>query len=108
MEDYRSTLLALRKSLQAEELADDQVDVVTLDQSRVGRLSRMDALQTQQIALDAKRRRLRRLQAIEGALRRLEAGEFGDCFVCGEEIGVQRLRFDPTITRCKTCVSALD
>lgn len=76
---------------------------VELDQASVGRLSRMDALQGQQMAQEAERRRQRQLLAVEGALRRLEQGDYGDCFVCAEPIDPRRLLVDPTITRCIAC-----
>lgn len=76
---------------------------VDLDQTRVGRLSRQDALQGQQMALEAERRARALVQRIDGALRRIEADEFGDCFVCGEPIPRPRLDSDPTVTRCLRC-----
>jgi DnaK suppressor protein len=76
---------------------------VELDQARVGRLSRMDAIQAQQMALEAGRRRSHQLAAIEGALRRIESGEYGYCFRCGEDIGTRRLDADPAATRCMQC-----
>ncbi|RUO71597.1 conjugal transfer protein TraR [Pseudidiomarina salinarum] len=86
-----------------EQLESDQTATVELDQSRVGRLSRMDALQGQQMGLAQKRRNEQRVRALEGALRRIESGDFGYCFVCGEEIAPERLKFDPAVTRCISC-----
>ncbi|SFC21236.1 transcriptional regulator, TraR/DksA family [Marinospirillum celere] len=82
---------------------DDQAATVTLDQSRVGRLSRMDALQGQQMALEARRRRERQLKAALVALRKIESGDFGECDACGEPINPKRLAFDPTVTLCIDC-----
>lgn len=78
-------------------------DTVVLDQSSVGRLSRMDAMQGQQMALQASRRREIHAAAIEGSLRRIELGTFGNCFCCEEEIPFPRLEADPTNTRCVKC-----
>jgi DnaK suppressor protein len=69
----------------------------------VGRLSRMDAMQAQQMAQETERRRQQQLMKVEGALRRMESGEYGYCFVCGEEIDLRRLALDPTNTRCIKC-----
>ena len=33
-----------------------------------------------------------------------QAGEFGQCFVCEEELDAELLSVDPTITRCANCV----
>lgn len=78
-------------------------DTVVLDQSSVGRLSRMDALQNQQMALEASRRREMHAEKIKGGLRRIESGNFGNCFYCEEEIPFPRLEADPTNTRCLKC-----
>lgn len=99
----------LRWKLELEELegaSKEATKPVELDQSSVGRLSRLDAIQGQQMAQEAARRRRQQLPKIEGALRRIENGEYGHCFVCGEAIDVRRLSADPTITRCIGCVAA--
>lgn len=89
-----------------EELAgtvEESTRTVELDQTKVGRLSRMDAMQGQQMAMETARRRELQLTRIHGALRRIESGEFGYCFACGEPIDPRRLRVDPTATRCIGC-----
>ena len=105
MEQYRQKLLDLRAELLLLVGSSQNVtQPVELDQTGMGRLSRMDAMQAQQMALEGARRRKRQLQRIDGALRRIEAGEYGRCFICEEEIGAGRLSVDPTITRCMDCV----
>jgi DnaK suppressor protein len=105
METYKKKLLDLRAELLAlEDSSKDAAQPVELDQSGMGSLSRMDALQAQLMAQEGARRRKRQLQKIDGALRRIEAGEYGRCFVCEEEIGASRLSMDPAITRCVSCV----
>lgn len=103
---FKSQLEQLEHELVQAVKADESTDKVELDQSRVGRLSRMDALQNQQISLDKQRRRQHHLKAVEGALRRLEQGQFGQCFICDEPISLEQLRFDPTLTRCIDCAEA--
>ncbi|RFF32732.1 TraR/DksA family transcriptional regulator [Wenzhouxiangella sediminis] len=78
---------------------------VELDQTRQGRLSRMDALQGQAMAKDAERRRAVQVSRLKVALARLERGEFGECQECGEMIADARLRADPATTRCLACAS---
>ena len=46
------------------------------------------------------------LQKIDQALVRLEEGDYGYCFECGEEIAQQRLRALPFALRCKDCEEA--
>jgi DnaK suppressor protein len=52
-------------------------------------------------ALEA--RRQGRLRRIEAALQRLDAGDFGFCEECGDEIPVKRLDIDPATERCVDC-----
>ena len=61
-------------------------DPVTLDQESVGRLSRIDAMQVQAMALAQKRRRKAERAGIAAALQRIEEGEFGYCIECGDQI----------------------
>ena len=78
---------------------------VELDQSRVGRLSRMDALQGQAMALELARRREIELARIDAALKRLDAGEYGYCLTCDEEIALKRLELDPATPVCIDCAT---
>lgn len=108
-EAWRRQLLELKAALEEiEEISREAGRTVELDQQSVGRLSRMDALQAQQMAHASEERRRETLTRIQGALRRLDAGEFGDCFVCGEEIDDRRLGVDPTLTRCLVCAEEAD
>lgn len=105
LEQFRKKLTLLKSELQEMEEEQKQAgETVVLDQTRVGRISRMDAMQAQQMALESERRRQHHILKIEGALQRIEAGGYGVCFVCGEAIVVQRLIADPTSTRCMQCV----
>ena len=104
VDGFHQQLLALRHELlEQKESAQEASATVELDQARVGRLSRMDAMQAQQMAMETDRRREIHLQKIDGALHRIESGDFGYCFVCGEEIDLRRLEVDPTNTRCIGC-----
>jgi DnaK suppressor protein len=78
---------------------------VELDQTRQGRLSRIDALQGQAMAKDAERRRVLQLERLASALARLERGAFGECIECGECIAEPRLRADPGAMLCLACAS---
>jgi DnaK suppressor protein len=81
---------------------------VELDQSKVGRLSRMDALQ-QQAMLDATRARAQRERLrIQSALSRIEQGDYGRCVQCDEPIALGRLNFDPATPLCIGCASRLE
>jgi DnaK suppressor protein len=106
-EHFRQRLLQLQRELHSLlETGEDAARVVELDQTSVGRLSRMDALQGQAMSQEQVRRRQLELQRITAALRRLDKGEFGDCQDCGEPIDVRRLEMDPSATLCIHCATA--
>lgn len=101
---FRLQLEALQTELLGlEDTLKESGAPVVLDQTRVGRLTRMDAMQSQQIALEVGRRRQQQLLLIEAALQRLDAGEYGDCLVCAEAIDPRRLKIDPAQTLCIAC-----
>ncbi len=101
-------LLARREEVRhLAETAADSRRPVELDQSRVGRLSRMDALQVQAMAVETERRRQVELTRIEAALARLKAGDYGFWLGCGEEVEAKRLELDPTMTLCIGCAQGV-
>jgi len=103
----KANLLALKQTLlKAQETGDQAEQTVELDQSRVGRLSRMDAMQAQAMSKETGRRRRQKLLQIEAALRRLEGDDYGLCQECGEEIAPARLEVDPAVLLCINCASA--
>ncbi|HCE71173.1 TraR/DksA C4-type zinc finger protein [Ruegeria pomeroyi] len=77
--------------------------VVELDQQSVGRLSRMDALQNQAMAKAQQARREVEALRLTRALARIEAGEYGYCDSCGDDLPEGRLSLDPAATRCVSC-----
>ena len=101
---YRALLLQRRAALQqVVQIGDEAASTVELDQTRVGRLSRMDALQGQAMSQEAQRRRVQELQSIGQALKRLEGDEYGECLLCGEMIAEGRLNIDPSVSLCIHC-----
>jgi len=103
----RKSLLALKQTLlKAQETGDQAEQTVELDQTRVGRLSRMDAMQAQAMSKETGRRRRQKLIQIEAALRRIDENDYGICQECGEDIATARLEADPTVLLCIECASA--
>lgn len=103
-EAIRETLLAKLEELrQLDETSAGDSATVELDQQKVGRLSRMDALQAQEMALATKRRREIEHGRIDAALKRLDDGSYGDCLACDGEIGAKRLALDPATPTCIDC-----
>ena len=87
------------------EAHEDDRRPVELDQTRTGRLSRMDALQNQAMAVEVERRREFELTRIDAALERLKDGEYGYCITCGEPIALKRLELDPATPVCIECAA---
>jgi len=100
IEQVRQKLLSLRTELQ--ELEESSKKAAKPMEPAVP-LSSRDAMQALLLAQEPARRRQRQLGKISGALRRIETGDYGNCFVCGEEIENNRLLEDPTFTRCMKC-----
>ena len=104
--DYRELLQEMKDGLlRAQETGDTAEQPVELDQTRVGRLSRMDAMQAQAMSLETGRRRRTKLLQIDRALQRIDDGDFGNCVDCGESIAPARLAIDPTAETCIDCAS---
>jgi len=105
--------LALLEARRAELFEDDALSqdaagTVELDQTRQGRLSRMDAMQQQEMAAETHRRRTMDLKRIAAALERMESGDYGGCVTCGKEIAPGRLEIDPAATQCVRCAEQRD
>ena len=106
LENFRNLLDIQRQELlTSKDAARDSTRPVTLDQASVGRLSRMDAMQGQAMAIESQRRRDIQLQRIQSALARIQSGEFGLCTGCEEEIAIRRLETDPAAPLCIGCAS---
>ena len=101
---FRQSLLARREALQTLSEIDHAASAtVELDQNKVGRLSRMDALQAQAMSQETERRHQRELVQIEAALRRIENGDYGYCTECDDRIAEARLAFSPAAPLCIQC-----
>jgi DnaK suppressor protein len=78
---------------------------VQLDQTSIGRLSRIDSIQFQSMALETDRRRQVELQQIKAALKRIDEDDFGECKICGAFIKAMRLEINPSATICIDCAN---
>ena len=103
-EKYRDLIKRQLADLALQEKAvADSTATVELDQSRVGRLSRMDALQTQAIQKDSQRRIKEKIKQLSIASARVKSEDFGYCDECGELIAEARLELNPAVTLCIGC-----
>ncbi len=73
----------------------DEVDLIS-KKSLCDMTSRLHS-RTQQLTVE-----------ILGALRRIKVGTFGVCEDCGDDIGIERLKAQPTTTLCVGCRRSLE
>lgn len=82
--------------------------VVELEQNKVGRLSRMDAMQQQAMQKASQDLIRKRLVQVERALDALNEGDYGYCHECGEDIAAERLEVRPETLVCVACQEKLE
>jgi DnaK suppressor protein len=105
-ESFRVKLQNLTQELRDDLAANlDSTKTVELDTS-IGRLSRMDAMQSQQMALELRRRQQNQLQRVENALQRIDKGTYGKCGRCHKDITAERLDIQPDAVLCVGCAEA--
>ena len=76
---------------------------VVAPDNAIGRLSRLDSMQMQEMALEAQRRRDARIRLLGEALDRMDAGTFGTCAMCHQSIDYERLSVYPEASICRSC-----
>ena len=89
------------------EEAREESKPVDLD-NPIGRLSRMDAMQQQQMEKAHKERIALRLERVKMAISAVERDEYGDCQLCEEPIGYARLKIVPESPICVACQSEME
>jgi DnaK suppressor protein len=97
------TLTKLERSLK---ISGESARPRDLEQDTVGRLSRIDALQTQGLTKTLAERERAQLAHVVDALRRIEEGTYGACNACGGPIPFERLLVFPETRACTACARA--
>ena len=106
-ESFRPHIDKLLADIEVELRASaDSTKLIPPDVS-VGRLSRIDSMQMQQMALAGKRRLEEQRVRLHEARRRIDAGTFGHCMRCSADIAVERLQHQPDAVTCMPCLVAL-
>lgn len=109
LSEINALLQQLENQLQQEILAAKlNSQPVALDQQAVGRVSRIDSIQQQQMHLSAFKRLEQRLALVRLALKRLSSDEFGYCANCEEPISIERLRARPESPVCISCAKKMN
>ncbi len=107
--ELHADLIAVRETVgETVRAAQARSETVELDQATVGRLSRVDAMQQQQMAAAQLRQLELRLKQVATALTTHAEGEYGWCKVCGEPIGYRRLKARPESPACVGCMARLE
>ena len=103
---FKQLLLDLKSELEAVTASGKAAaETVELDQTRMGRLSRMDAMQQQEMSKATNQRRILKLTQIESALARIDNDDYGNCTDCDELINPKRLEHNPAATLCIQCAN---
>jgi DnaK suppressor protein len=99
----RKKLLALEEEVSGY-LAKSEESAAAIEPDKgLGRLSRMEAMQDQQMVLELRRRKKRQRLEIANAISRIDKGSYGKCSFCGREIALDRLNAFPEVQTCVTC-----
>ena len=105
-EKAKERLIALKAELvRISAAGEDAAKTVELDQQRVGRLSRMEAMQAQAVSAETLKRRKQEIIKIDAAIARVDEGDYGYCVKCDEKIADARLELDPATPLCITCAN---
>ena len=107
LESYRKQLTARRDSLSAG-LRIATVEFFNDETSYTDALDQASADVEKGFAMQLKNRDRDTLIQIEGALRRIEAGAFGQCENCEEPIAEARIKAFPFTTLCIDCKAELE
>ena len=93
----------LSKLKRSMRVTDEALRPVELDQTAVGRLSRIDSLQNQGLTKNLHQREQVKLALLLEALKRVEARTYGVCTGCGGNIPFERLFVFPETPECAAC-----
>lgn len=104
---YRPKLEELARTLRRHLVGSNEASAPVSPDRAIGRLTRLEALQAQQVALEIRRRAQQQLQRIEHALELIRQGRYGSCARCGGDIGNERLNAAPDTFLCVSCVARL-
>lgn len=106
--ELHDELQKLKQQLSEQLASDDSDKPVELDQQLVGRVSRIDAIQQQQMAKAHHQQMRVQLAGIEKALQAFSEDEYGYCQACDESINFLRLKARPDTSFCVKCQEKME
>lgn len=107
LESFKKELLARREAL-ASELRQATADFINDDETYTDSIDQASADADKSLAVQMKNRGRDSLVELNEAIRRIDAGSFGECQECGEDITEARMRANPSTTLCIDCKSELE
>lgn len=98
------TLIEARLTELEQQLEARGADAAAIEPDKaIGRLSRLDSMQMQQMSRDAQRRQQAELYRLKDALSRLDRDAYGKCQLCGQPIALERLEIQLDAVFCIRC-----
>ena len=109
IQELAATLRRKRSTLLLQEIAGSQTEVDAVTENRESELEE-SAQKDRMTRLESRltERGQKTLRQIDEALERIDAGTFGECEHCGNDIGNGRLKAMPTAALCIECATALE
>ena len=101
---HKEALLARQREIETQFSQTLEMAQPVAPDPAIGRLTRQDAIQQQEMTLETRRRlELQRTQ-IQTALQRMDKGVYGLCVMCKKPISDQRLEVVPESPLCVPCL----
>ncbi len=101
---YEQILLARQAEIETQFTQTEEMSQPVSPDPAIGRLTRQDAMQQQQMILESRRRLELQRTRIDTALDRIKKGSFGICVLCKVPIDVKRLDMVPESPLCVLCL----
>lgn len=103
-ERFRAVILSRIEAIDVELAATAESSEPVSPDVSIGRLSRLDSMQMQQMALAGRRRLEEERVRLHEAQLRIDSGRYGSCVLCGGDIAPERLEIQPDAVACMPCM----
>lgn len=104
IEHYKTQLLQRQQEVAAQFAQLEEMSQPVSPDPAIGRLTRQDAMQQQQMTLESRRRLELQGTQLKTALQRIDNNTFGTCVRCKEPIAAARLEIVPESPLCVPCL----
>lgn len=104
IEHYKALLLQRQQEISDQFSQLEEMSQPVSPDPSIGRLTRQDAMQQQQMTLEARRRLELQGTQLNTALQRIAEHKYGKCVLCKEPIAAARLEIVPESPLCVPCL----